>query len=105
MYKKVKKEAKKVVSDAKCKAYEDLYNRLETREGEKDIFNLAKIREKVLVKDDDIKERWREYFSILLNEDSKGDKRTKEATSVAKHTIFRRIRVIEVRKALKQMNT
>ena len=33
MYKKAKKEAKKVVSDAKCKAYDDLYNRLGTREG------------------------------------------------------------------------
>lgn len=29
---KVKKEAKKVASDAKLKAYNDLYNRLETRE-------------------------------------------------------------------------
>ena len=33
MYKKAKKEAKKVVSDAKFKAYDDLYNRLGTREG------------------------------------------------------------------------
>ena len=32
-YKKAKKEAKKVVSDAKCKAYDDLYGRLGTSEG------------------------------------------------------------------------
>ena len=80
MYKEAKKEAKKVVSDAKFKAY--LYNRLGSR-GEKDIFKLTKIREsksrdldhvkciksndqKVLVKDNYIKERWREYFSKLL---------------------------------------
>ena len=31
-YKKAKKEAKKVVSDAKCKPYDDLHNRLGTRE-------------------------------------------------------------------------
>ena len=86
MYKKPKKEAKKVVSDAKCKAYDDLYNRLGTRGGREGYFKLAKIREKksrdldhvkciknndqkVLVKDNDIKKRCGEYFRILLNED------------------------------------
>ena len=122
MYKKTKKEAKKVVSDAKCKAYIDLYNRLGTREGEKDNFKVAKIRErksrdfdhfkciksdgkKVLVKDNDIKERWREYFSVLLNKDCIGDIRTIEDTSLAKHTFFSTISVVEVRIALKQMKT
>ena len=38
MYKKTKKEGKKVVSETKLKAYDYLYNRLETREGENDIF-------------------------------------------------------------------
>ena len=33
-YKKAKKEAKKVVSEAKFKAYDDLHNRLATREEE-----------------------------------------------------------------------
>ena len=46
MYKKAKKEANKVESDAKCKAYDDLYNRLGIRLGEKDIFKLAKIKRK-----------------------------------------------------------
>ena len=72
---------------------------------ERDIFKLAKIRErksrgldhvkciksndqKVLVKDDDIKERWREYFSILLNEDYIGGIRTKDDTSLAKNIFF-----------------
>ena len=32
MYKKAKKEGKKVVSDAKFKAYDNLYNRLGSRE-------------------------------------------------------------------------
>ena len=89
MFKKAKKKAKKVASDAKFKAFDDLYDRLGTR-GEKDIFKLAKIRERkkrdldhvkciksnnqnVLVKDNVIKERWRDYFSKLLNEDYIGD--------------------------------
>ena len=45
MYKKGKKEAKKVVSVAKFKAYDDLYKKLGTREADKDVFKLAKIRE------------------------------------------------------------
>lgn len=77
MYKKTKKEAKKVVSEIKLKAYGYLYNRLGTREREHDIFfYLIKIRErkstdldhvkyiesndqKSQVKENDIKERWR----------------------------------------------
>ena len=37
-YKKSNKYAKRIVSDAKNKAYDDLYNRLGTKEGEKDVF-------------------------------------------------------------------
>ena len=44
--------------------------------------------QKALVKDNGNKERWREYFSILLNEDYKGEIRTKEDSSAAKHTFF-----------------
>ena len=86
MHKKAKKEAKKVVSDAKLKAYDNLYNGLGTREWKNDVFKLAKMRErksrdldhakciksndqKALVKDNDIKEgggnilaKFRGYF-------------------------------------------
>lgn len=109
IYEKTKKEIKKVVRDAKFKAYDDIYNRLGIREGEKDIFKLVKIQErkskdldhvkcirsndqKVLVKDNNIKEKWRGYwrgyFSILLNEVHVGGIRTKEDTSLANHTFF-----------------
>ena len=64
-------------------------------EQEKDIFKLAKLRErksrdldhikciksneqKVLVKDNLVKERWKEYVSKLLNEDYVGDMRIKD---------------------------
>ena len=43
-YKLSKKATKKIISDAKHKAYDNLYDRLGTRQGEKDIFKLAKLR-------------------------------------------------------------
>ena len=46
--KKVKKEAKEVVSDAKCKACDDLYNKLGTREGENDIFKIREMKSRDL---------------------------------------------------------
>ena len=69
-------------------------------EWENNIFKLAKTRERkssdldhvkciksndqnVLLKDNNIKEKWKEYFSILLNEDYIRDIRTKEDTSLA----------------------
>ena len=79
-----KRVAKRAVSVAKGKAYDDLYQRLGTKEGEKDIYRMARIRERktrdinqikcikdgtdrLLVKDDEIKGRWREYFNKLFN--------------------------------------
>ena len=41
-YKVAKKTAKLVVSKAKRRAYEDLYQRLSTKEGEKDIYRMAR---------------------------------------------------------------
>ena len=83
-YKMAKKAVKRAVSEARGQAYEDLYQRLGTKEGEKDIYRMAKIRERktrdvdqvkcikdgadqLLVKDKEIKHRWREYFDGLFN--------------------------------------
>jgi hypothetical protein len=71
------------MSAAKGQAYDDLYQRLGTKEGE-DIFRLARIRERktrdinqikcikdgadqLLVRDEEIKDRWRDYFDRLFN--------------------------------------
>jgi len=71
----------------KNNAYERLYQKLETKEGEKDAFKLARAREKktrdlgnvrcikgedgkVLVEETKIRERWQNYFSMLLNGES-----------------------------------
>ena len=46
MYKVAKKTAKRAVSEARGRAYEDLYQRLSTKEGEKDVYRIARLRER-----------------------------------------------------------
>ncbi|XP_071727660.1 uncharacterized protein [Rutidosis leptorrhynchoides] len=82
-YKEAKREAKKAVARAKEKAYEDLYRKLDSKEGANDIYRIAKARERrrrdidnirfikneagqTLVKEDEIRKRWEEYFSSLF---------------------------------------
>jgi hypothetical protein len=45
-YKVAKKTAKRAVSEARDQMYDGLYQRLGTKEGEKDIYRMAKSREK-----------------------------------------------------------
>ena len=45
-YKVAKKTAKRAVSEAKGRAYEDLYRRLSTNEGQKDIYRMARARDR-----------------------------------------------------------
>ena len=69
---------------AKGRAYEYLYQHLSTKEGEKDIYRMARVRERktrdfnqvkcikderetLLVKEDEIRHRWQEYFDKLIN--------------------------------------
>ena len=123
IYKEAKRVAKKEVAEAKWRAYEDFYKKLDTKEGEKHIFKLAKARsrkkqdikavkyikdedEKVLLRQDDIKTRWYQYFSDLLNE-SKGTKegrgQTPNAQSQHEYGSNRDITTKEVSNALKEM--
>ena len=72
------------MSEAKGWAYEDLYRCLSTKEGEKDIYRILRARdrktsdfnqvksikderEQLLVKEDEIRHRWQEYFDKLFN--------------------------------------
>jgi hydrogenase maturation factor HypF (carbamoyltransferase family) len=88
-YKIAKRFAKQAVSVAKSQAYDDLYQRLGTKEGEKDIYRMARIRERktrdinqikcikdgtdrLMVKDEEIKDIWREYFDKLFNGENEG---------------------------------
>jgi len=93
--KAAKKAAKKAVAVAKSMAYNRLYHRLETKEGEKDVFKLARARERrtrdlgvmrciedenghVLFEDAEIKERWQRYFFNLLNGEGREDPRGRD---------------------------
>jgi hypothetical protein len=83
-YRLAKRSAKRAVSVAKGQAFDDLYQRLGTKEGEKNIYRIARTRERRtrdinqikcikdgtdqrLVKDEKIKDGWREYFDKLFN--------------------------------------
>nr|GEY79900.1 retrovirus-related Pol polyprotein LINE-1 [Tanacetum cinerariifolium] len=80
-YKEAKRQ-KKVVAQSKEKAYEDMYKKLDSKEGENDIFRIAKAQGgrrrdlgdicfikdeegRTVTDEDEIKKRWGEYFSSL----------------------------------------
>ena len=86
-YRQVNKAAKKAVATAKALAMNELYEELETPEGESKTFRIAKARYKatkdfshikqiknehgIVLRDlDMIIERWKGYFDKLLNEDN-----------------------------------
>ena len=45
-YKLAKKEAKKVAQNARAKVYKEVYGKLDTKEVEKDIYRIARLRER-----------------------------------------------------------
>jgi len=120
-YKEARKEAKKAVRNAMGTVNQRLYERLDTKEGEKDIYKLARLREKktrdigrvkcvkdtnqkVLVGDDEIKDRWRSYFDNLFNGQANQDIEDLSIhTDMVNHEFMRRIQKSEVKMALKKM--
>ncbi|XP_057515609.1 uncharacterized protein LOC130797145 [Amaranthus tricolor] len=96
-YKEAKWAAKKAVAEAKDCAFKAFYQNLETKEVKKYICKLAKARSRhkknlrtvkfitdeggrVLLRQEDIKMRWHQYFSQLLNE-TRGLKENIQKTS------------------------
>jgi hypothetical protein len=86
-YKEARRSTKKVVSETRGQAYTELYRKLDMKEGENDVYKIDKLRERktrdfnqvkcikhetdrLLVKDEEIKNRWREYFDKLFNDES-----------------------------------
>ena len=84
---------------AKGRAYDDLYARLETKEGEKELYRLARQRDRagkdvqhmrvindengnVMVNSEAVLKRWKEYFEKLMSEENNRDPRTEEAEMV-----------------------
>ncbi|KAK3569915.1 hypothetical protein QTP86_007356 [Hemibagrus guttatus] len=111
---------KREVSEAKQKAYDELYTRLDTREGQKDFYRLARQRDqdgndvqqvrvikdrdgKVLTSEETVQNRWKEYFEELMNEENERGKRVEGVNSVEQKVD--KIRKDEVRKALKRMKS
>ena len=84
IYKEKKSKAKKAVAMAKGRAYEDLYARLEVKKGEKELYRLARQRDRagkdvqqvrvlkdengnVMVNSEAVSKRWKEYFEKLIS--------------------------------------
>ena len=78
---------------AKRRAYDDLFARLETKEGEKKLYRLARQRGRagkdvqhvrvikdengnVMVNSEAVLKRWKEYFEKLMNKENNRDPRT-----------------------------
>ena len=84
-----------LVAMAKGRAYDNLYARLETKKGEKELYRLARQRDRAgkdvqhvkVIKDENgnvmvnskaVLKRWKEYFEKLMNEENNRDPRTEE---------------------------
>ncbi|KAK3554745.1 hypothetical protein QTP70_033439 [Hemibagrus guttatus] len=119
-YKELQHRVKREMSKAKQKAYDKLYTRLDTREGEKDLYRLARQRDRdrkdvqqvrvikdrdgrVLTSEESVQRRWKEYFEEHMNEENEKEKRVEGVNSVEQKVD--KIRKDEVRKALKRMKS
>ncbi|KAK3557054.1 hypothetical protein QTP70_024466, partial [Hemibagrus guttatus] len=119
-YKVLQHRVKREVSKDKQKAYDELYTRLDTTEGEKDLYRLARQRDRdgkdvqqvrvikdrdgrVLTSEESVQRRWKEYFEELMNEENEREKRVEGVNSVEQKVD--KIRKDEVRKALKRMKS
>jgi hypothetical protein len=118
-YKVAKKTAKRAVREVRGQMYDRLYRRLGTKEGKKDIYMMAKSRERktrdiiqvkcikdatewLLTKDEDITNMCREYFNKFFNEDSESSSIELNISSDDFNRQFmRRIQESEVKDALK----
>ncbi|KAK3517986.1 hypothetical protein QTP70_029104, partial [Hemibagrus guttatus] len=93
-YKELQRRVKREVSKPKQKAYDELYTRLDTREGEKDLYRLARQRdrdgkdvqqvrvikdidERVLTSEESVQRIWKEYFEELMNEENEREKKSR----------------------------
>jgi hypothetical protein len=120
-YKVVKKTTKRAVSEVRGQMHDELYQRLGMKEWDKDIYMMAKSRERktrdiiqvkcikdaterLLTKDEDIKNMWWEYFDKLFNKDSVSSSIELDISSDDLNRQFvRMIQESEVKDALKRM--
>ena len=103
---------------AKGRAYDDLYARLETKEGEKELYRLARQRNRAgkdvqhvrVIKDENgnvmlnseaVLKRWKKYFEKLMNEENNREPRTEEAEVVKEEVNC--VNREEIKNALRRM--
>ena len=113
-----KSKAKKAVAMAKGRAYDNLYATLETKEVEKELYRLARQRNRagkdaqhvrvikdkngnVMVNSEVVLKRWKEYFEKLMNEENNRDLMTEKAEVVNKEVNC--VSREEVKNALRRM--
>ena len=117
-YKEMRRKAKIEVRKAKDRAYGELYERLDTKEGEKDLYRLARQRDRagkdvqqvrmikdkdgnVLTSEESVLSRWKEYFEGLMNEENERERRLDDVKIV--NLDVQQISKEEVRAAMKRM--
>ncbi|KAG2633075.1 hypothetical protein PVAP13_2NG287403 [Panicum virgatum] len=105
-YKLVKRAAKRAVSVAKAKAYDDRMARIRERKT-RDINQIKCIKDgmdRLLVNDDEIKGRWREYFDKLFNGENEGTTfELDDSFDDTNRRFVRRFQEAEIGEALKRM--
>ena len=91
-YKNARKQAEREVAKARNKAYEELYIKLEKKEGGNEMFKIAKQRNRqskdvqhvrviksktgeILMEEEKVKQRWKKYFDNLLNQENPRERR------------------------------
>ena len=82
---------KRVVAKVKGKAFDELYEKLDTKEGEKDLYRLTRQRDRagkdvqqvrvlkdsygnVLTSEERVLRQWKEYYEELMNGENKREK-------------------------------
>ena len=117
-YKETCQKAKREVAKARAKAYDDLYGKLETKEGEKELYRLARQRDRagkdvqhvrvikdadgnVLTNEECVRRRWKGYFEELMNVENDRELRL-EAAEINNQEV-EEISMKEVRRAMKKM--
>ena len=119
-YREMQHKVRVEVAKAKQGAYDDLYARLDSKEGETDLYRLARQRDRDgkdvqhsrMIKDRDgsvltgassVMGRWKEYFEELMNEENERERRAEEVTVVDQEVA--KISDDEVKRALKRMKS
>ena len=121
-YRENKTNAKKAVTTAKDAGYEELYTKLDSREGQDMIYKLAKTRYRRTLDQEDIVYitderkhiitdpkriigRWLGHFKHLLNIENERDGNMTEVTQRedAQHTVIEPFELLEVAKQMKKM--